>query len=100
MANSDYQPSCSRTVTTNASSDEDDCIYVYCSSRSDSDSDRARLSSPKPKKAKKLQGAATYKTNFRSAWTKEYPFISSVHGDPFRLAEIVRHSGLYCGYIL
>ena len=74
--------------------------YVDCSSHSDSDSDRARLSSPKPKKAKKLQGAATYKTSFRSAWTKMYPFISSVHGDPFRLAEIVRHSGLYCGYIL
>ena len=29
-------------------------------------------------------GAATYKTRFNAAWTKEFDFISSVRGDPHK----------------
>ena len=53
---------------------------------SESDSERLDLSMspPKPKKSRKLSGAATYKTKFNSAWIKEYPFVTSVPGDPYR----------------
>ena len=54
------------------------------SSESDSERTDLSLSPPEPKKSRKLSGAATYKTNFNSAWIKEYPFITSVPGDPYR----------------
>lgn len=39
---------------------------------------------PKSKKFRKLAGAATYKTKYNPAWKKEFPFITSVSGDPYR----------------
>ena len=39
---------------------------------------------PPVSKRTKLSGAATYKTKFTEEWKKEFPFITSVHGDPFR----------------
>ena len=39
---------------------------------------------PPVSKRTKLSGAATYKTKFKEEWKKEFPFINSVHGDPFR----------------
>ena len=43
---------------------------------------------PTPKKAKvssKFTGAAKYKTKFNPDWKKEFPFITSVASDPYRL---------------
>ena len=31
-----------------------------------------------------MLGAATYKTKFNRAWTKEFPFITSVPNEPHR----------------
>ena len=42
------------------------------------------MSPPTEKKARKLSGAATYKTKFSATSKKEYPFITSVQGDPHR----------------
>ena len=39
---------------------------------------------PVSKRSRKLSGAATYRTKFNRAWTKDYPFISSVQNDPYR----------------
>ena len=39
------------------------------------------MSPPREKKARKLSGAATYKTKFSATYKKEYPFIISVQGD-------------------
>ena len=42
-------------------------------------------SPPRPRlKTKRFAGAAKYKTKFNCAWKKEFPFIMSVPGDPFR----------------
>ena len=45
------------------------------------------LNPPTPKKAKpsKFKGAAKYKTKFNPDWKKEFPFITSVAGDLYRL---------------
>ena len=42
------------------------------------------MSPPREKKARKLSRAATYKTKFSTTWKKEYPFITSVQGDPHK----------------
>ena len=72
-SDSDNQPSCSYV---DSRSCDDSCIEVEGS-----------VSPPKTKKAKmsKFTGAAKYKTKFNSDWTKEFPFITSVSGDRYRL---------------
>ncbi len=57
---------------------EPSCSLV--SSCSDSDRD----GEPESKRSRKWSGAATYKTKFNRAWTKEFPFITSIHKDPYR----------------
>ena len=43
------------------------------------------LTPPRPKKSKsKHVGAAQYKCKYTSAWTKDFPFIAPVQGDPYR----------------
>ena len=42
------------------------------------------LLSPPREKARKLCGAAKYRTKFKSLWKGEFPFIASVPGDPYR----------------
>ena len=42
------------------------------------------MSPPRPKKSRKLSRPATYKIKFKSAWIKEYPFITSIPGDACR----------------
>ena len=54
------------------------------SSESDSECKDLSLTPPKPKKSSKLSGAATYKTKFYCAWINEYPFSTSVPGNPYR----------------
>ena len=54
------------------------------SESSESETTSTSMSPPRPKKCRKLSGAATYKSRFNSAWIKEYPFITSVPGDPWR----------------
>ena len=69
-----------------SSNDYIDCAIIEDpQSGSDSDGEDVSLSPPKPKMAKKLLGAATYKTKFNLNWTKEYSFITSVPSDPYRL---------------
>ncbi len=46
------------------------------------------MSPPRSKKAKKLTGAATYRTKFNPEWKREFSFVTSVHGDPYRLANL------------
>jgi len=65
-----------------SSSNDMDCAIIE---DPDSDGEDVSLSPPKPKMAKKLLGAATYKTKFNPSWTKEYSFITSVPSDPYRL---------------
>ena len=83
---SDNQPSCS--YLDSDSSDHDSCVEIMEST-----------SSPMPKKAKKSKftGAAKYRMKFNADWIKEFPFITSVPSDPYRL-----HSFLYncciCSY--
>lgn len=50
---------------------------------SDSLEEEPQLRPPEPKK-KAIAGAATYHTKFKDEWRKEFPFISSVSGDPYR----------------
>ena len=54
----------------------------------DIDSDASEVSevedSPPPSKTRKLDGAASYPTTFKSEWKKEFPFITNVVGDPYR----------------
>ena len=79
--NSDYQ-ACS---SDNFAIIEDPRSRSECDTdHSDTDGEDITLSPPKPKVSKKLLGAATYKTKFNPVWTKEYPFITSVSGDPYR----------------
>lgn len=40
--------------------------------------------SPPKAKSRKFAGAATYRTEFKPIWRKEFPFISTVPSDPFR----------------
>ena len=40
---------------------------------------------PESKRSRKWSGAATYRTKFNQSWVKEFPFISAVHKDPYRL---------------
>ena len=47
-----------------------------------------------PKKSRKFSGAATYKTKFKPVWKKEFPFVTSVQGDPFRLVLVHLHAVL------
>ena len=65
-----------------------DCSLSQVSESDDSDSDSQYRSQtpdePQPKKQK--LGAAKYRTNFTNSWAKEFPFITSVRGDPYRLA--------------
>ena len=50
-----------------------------------SDSDvESNTEAPDPKKSKRFTGAAKYKTKFNKVWIDEFPFISSVHRDPYR----------------
>ena len=58
--------------------------YPESESSNESESAATSVSPPRPKKLRKLAGAATYKSRFNSAWIKEYPFITSVSGDPYR----------------
>ena len=44
----------------------------------------SELSDSPNAKTRKFAGAATYHTEFKSIWWKEFPFISAVPGDPFR----------------
>ena len=53
----------------------------------DSDSDsQSRSQTPEPQPKKQKLGAAKYRTKYSSSWAKEFPFITSVPGDPYRLA--------------
>ena len=72
--------SSSESEESECTSDEVHGSYDSC----DSESEDRQLTPPRPKKSKKLTGAATYKTKFNSAWIKDFPFITSVHGDPYR----------------
>ena len=54
-----------------------------CLDTDDGGSER-ELSPPKFK-MKKLTGAATYRTKFNQDWKKEFSFVKSVRGDPYRL---------------
>ena len=49
-----------------------------------SDYDSEEEARPPLSKKKAIAGAATYKTKFKDDWKKEFPFISSVYGDPYR----------------
>ena len=71
---SDNQPSCSYAIS---DSNDDSCVEL----------ESITESPPTPKKAKrsKFKGAAKYKTKFNPDWKKEFPFITSVAGDPYRL---------------
>lgn len=40
---------------------------------------------PEAKRSRKWLGAATYRTKFNRVWTKEFPFITSVPKNPYRL---------------
>ena len=40
--------------------------------------------SPKRMKGLGKAGAAVYRTKFNRAWTKTYPFIAEVKGDPYK----------------
>ena len=52
-------------------------VVSSCSSESEGE--------PESKRSKtKWSGAATYRTKFNRAWTKEFPFITSVLKDPYR----------------
>ena len=59
------------------------------SESSESESASTSMSPPRPIKSRKLSGAATYKSKFNSAWIKEYPFITSVPGDPYRYINFI-----------
>ena len=39
---------------------------------------------PEAKRCRKWSGAATYRTKFSQTWVDEFPFICSVHKDPYR----------------
>ena len=71
---SNNQPSCS--YLDSDSSHHDSCVEIMEST-----------STPTPKKAKnsKFTGAAKYRTKFNADWIKEFPFITSVPSDPYRL---------------
>ena len=73
-SNSDNQPSCSYVIS---DSDDDSCVELESTTESP----------PTPKKAKtsKFKGTAKYKTKFNPDWKKEFPFITSVAGDLYRL---------------
>ena len=61
-----------------------DCdTYPESESSDESESAATSMSPPRPKN-RENSGAATYKTRFNSAWKTEYPFITSVPGDPCR----------------
>ena len=49
----------------------------------DSEEEARRLQPPNKRK-KAMTGAATYRTKFKNEWKKEFPWISSVSGDPHR----------------
>ena len=73
---SDNQPSCSYAIS---DSDDDSCVELAIESITESP--------PTPKKAKtsKFKGAVKYKTKFNPDWKKEFPFITSVAGDPYKI---------------
>ena len=48
---------------------------------SESDSDLSDILHPP--KTRKLEGAASYRTKFRSEWKKDFNFITNVPGDPY-----------------
>lgn len=62
-----------------------DLSQVLVTESEDSDSD-SRSQTPEPQPKKQKLGAAKYRTKFSSSWAKEFPFITSVPGDPYRLA--------------
>lgn len=37
-----------------------------------------------PSKTRRLDGAASYRTKFKIDWKKEFDFITSIPGDPYR----------------
>ena len=39
---------------------------------------------PGPSKRMKKVGAAAYRTKFNHSWTKSYPFVREVKGDPYK----------------
>ena len=70
----DDRPSCCDAI----SDSEDSCVILESTTEGP----------PTPKKAKatsKFTGAAKYKTKFNPDWKKEFPFITSVASDPYRL---------------
>ena len=51
----------------------------------DHDEDDVCATPPRPKKSKSMHaGAALYKCKYSAIWTREFPFIASVPGDPYR----------------
>lgn len=63
------------------------------SSSSESETD------PGPSKRMKVPGkagAAVYRTKFNQAWTKVYPFIVGVKGDPYKFLCTVCHRHVAC----
>ena len=71
---SDNQPSCSYAIP---DSDDDSCVELESITESPPTSKKAKTS--------KFKGAAKYKIKFNPDWKKEFPFITSVAGDPYRL---------------
>ena len=56
-----------------------------CSEAFDDDYDTdVETDEQSPPRKKKLMGAAKYKTKFKDSLKKEFPFITSVSGDPYR----------------
>ena len=60
-------------------------VLVTESEDSGSDS-QSRSQTPEPQPEKQKLGAAKYRTKYSRSWAKECPFITSVPGDPYRLA--------------
>ena len=75
--------SCSRYLDSNSESDHEVADDHHSAEESE-----CEMSPPRSKKVKKLTGAATYRTKFNPEWKREFSFVTSVHGDPYRLANL------------
>ena len=61
-------------------------IAIDCDETADDEDDDC-LTPPRPKKSKGRPmhaGAAIYKCKYNTIWTREFPFIAPVSGDPCR----------------
>lgn len=67
--------------------------------KSDTDSDNDSGSESKGIKLTKMKGAAVYKTKFSSTWSKIYPFVQEVSGNPHKFLCSICNREVSCSHM-